>query len=99
MRIWSRQRWSFDWILKNVSLKRQFQFFTAYRNIYEIGKSEIELENIGHLTDHHLMAILFQIRWEILVGLERHFVRKPPGPEFENCVSLKIPKLKRKRKF
>ena len=26
------------------------------------------------------MAILFHLRWQILVGLERHYIRKPPGP-------------------
>ena len=26
------------------------------------------------------IKMLRRFRWEILVGLERHFVRKPPGP-------------------
>ena len=26
------------------------------------------------------VAILFFLRWQILVGLERHYIRKPPGP-------------------
>lgn len=65
--------------MQNIALKRQDQFFTEYRAIYE-RDGEVDLDNIGSLSDHHLMAILFQLRWEILVGLERHFVRKPPGP-------------------
>ena len=65
--------------MRKIALKRQAQFFQEYRKIYE-REGEVDLSNITSLTDHHLMAILFQLRWEILVGLERHFVRKPPGP-------------------
>lgn len=79
LRIWARQKWSFEWIMKKLPLTRQAQFFQAYRSIYE-REEKADLNNINALSDHHIMSILFQLRWEVQVGLERHFVRKPPGP-------------------
>ena len=100
LRIWSRQKWSFEWISEKIPLRRQEQFFTEYRNIYD-STCSTDLNNIVTLTDHHIgnflvnrnstlvtvaikltisVAILFHLRWQILVGLERHYIRKPPGP-------------------
>ena len=79
LRIWARQKWSFEWLMKKIPLKRQEQFFNAYRNIYE-RNGRADLANITNLTDHHIVSIIFQLRWQILVGLERHYIRKPPGP-------------------
>ena len=64
--------------MKTVPLKYQEQFFTEYRKLYE--KEKPDLSQIAQLTDHHIVSIIFYLRWEILVGLERHYIRKPPGP-------------------
>ncbi|CAG5109509.1 Oidioi.mRNA.OKI2018_I69.chr2.g4036.t1.cds [Oikopleura dioica] len=94
LRIWARQKWSFDWLHKNVPLKDQAHFFRdrnkgtarnlfvrtlkrTYANLYSKG---IEEDANALLSDHHLFANLFKLRWEVQVGLKRHFVRKPPGP-------------------
>ena len=34
LRIWARQKWSFDWLHKFVPLKDQAQFFRAYVSLY-----------------------------------------------------------------
>ena len=53
LRIWSRQKWSFEWISKKIPLRRQEQFFTEYRNIYD-STCSTDLNNIVGLTDHHI---------------------------------------------
>ena len=37
-RIWSRRKWSFEWLMKTIPLKYQEQFFTQYRKLYENDK-------------------------------------------------------------
>ena len=53
LRIWSRQKWSFEWISEKIPLRRQEQFFTEYRNIYD-STCSTDLNNIVTLTDHHI---------------------------------------------
>ena len=53
LRIWARQKWSFEWLMNKIPLKRQEQFFTEYRNIYE-RNIKADLTNITNLTDHHI---------------------------------------------
>ena len=40
LRIWARQKWSFDWLHKFVPLKDQAQFFRTYVGLYSKTASE-----------------------------------------------------------